>query len=158
MTENDPQQDLEWRPCQRKTEPLLLKKRKKIRKIWIMETLSKDANFKPLSLLTQKPTVDKYIILKIVYGREFKFSSLFKPWFIIRSNGYHTDKKLLIKNMNSIKYGWYNIAKLSPSSSPRWAKLALFSLDPPTTPSGKVCWKNRIAEARWNKLIDWLSL
>ena len=24
-----------------------------------METLSKDANFKPLSLLTQKPTVDK---------------------------------------------------------------------------------------------------
>jgi hypothetical protein len=50
-------------PAQRKTEPLLLKKRKKIRKTWIMETLSKDANFKPLSLLTQKPTV--------VYGREF---------------------------------------------------------------------------------------
>ena len=44
-----------------KLNPSFVKKRKKIRKIWIMETLSKDADFKPLS----NPTVDKYILLKI---------------------------------------------------------------------------------------------
>jgi len=32
-----------------KLNPFFVKKRKKIRKIWIMETLSKDADFKPLS-------------------------------------------------------------------------------------------------------------
>jgi hypothetical protein len=52
-----------------KLKPFFVQKRKKIRKIWIMETLSKDADFKPLSLLTNNPTVDKYILLKIVCCR-----------------------------------------------------------------------------------------
>ena len=50
-----------------KLNPFFVQKRKKIRKIWIKETLSKDADFKPLSLLTNNPTVDKY--MKIVNCR-----------------------------------------------------------------------------------------